>query len=119
MEEILEITVLIIGLIGCIVIGWGVAIAVVSLVRLEASRLAGSKVCKGREVLRHHFGSYILLGLEFLIAADIVKTILEPTLEEIAVLGGIVAIRTVLNYFLNRELVGHKCTDEQVSKVRE
>lgn len=61
-------------------------------------------------MLRHHFGSYLLLGLEFLIAADIIHTIFTPTLQKLAVLGGIVAIRTVINYFLNLELKNaHKC----------
>ena len=49
-------------------------------------------------------GSYGLLGLEFLIASDILKTVLEPTLNELAILGGIVVLRTILSVFLNREI---------------
>lgn len=56
------------------------------------------------EPLRLWFGFRILLGLEFLIAADIIRTVSQPTLEEVAVLAGIVAIRTVISYFLEREL---------------
>ena len=48
--------------------------------------------------------SYLLLGLEFLIASDILKTVLEPTLNELAILGGIVVLRTVLSVFLNKEI---------------
>jgi uncharacterized membrane protein len=44
------------------------------------------------------------LGLEFLIAADIIRTIIRPTLEELAILGGIVVIRTVISYFLGKEI---------------
>ena len=55
-------------------------------------------------MLRNHLGSYLLLGLEFLIAADIIKTIQRPTLEEMAILGSIVVIRTVISYSLNREM---------------
>ncbi len=43
-------------------------------------------------------------ALEFLIAADIVSTISHPTLQEVAVLGSIVALRTVISFFLNREM---------------
>lgn len=46
----------------------------------------------------------LLLGLEFLIASDILKTVLEPTLNELAILGGIVVLRTILSVFLNREI---------------
>jgi uncharacterized membrane protein len=45
-----------------------------------------------------------LLGLEFLVAADILETVFAPTIERITILGGIVIIRTILNFFLNKEL---------------
>jgi uncharacterized membrane protein len=54
--------------------------------------------------VRYDVGYHLLLGLEFLIAADIVNTVVEPTLEELAILGGIVLIRLVLGFFLHREL---------------
>src|SRR5215471_7651702 len=45
--------------------------------------------------LRKNLGSAILLGLEFLVAADIIRTIaVEPTLESVVILGAIVLIRT-------------------------
>lgn len=56
------------------------------------------------DTIRYNLGKYLLLWLEFLIAADILETIFDPTLEHIAILGGIVVIRTILNFFLNREL---------------
>ena len=37
-------------------------------------------------------------------ASDILKTVLEPTLNELAILGGIVVLRTILSVFLNREI---------------
>jgi len=54
--------------------------------------------------LRLTLGTYLLLGLEFLIAADIIRTILQPSFEEVAILGAIVTIRTVISYFLDREI---------------
>lgn len=54
--------------------------------------------------MRATFGTYLLLGLEFLIASDILKTVLEPGLNELAILGGIVMLRTILSIFLNRKI---------------
>ncbi len=54
--------------------------------------------------IRYDLGRYLLLGLEFFIAADVVHTVIQPTLEEVAVLAAIVIIRTIISYFLTREM---------------
>ena len=97
-----------IGLWGMAVIVWGVLLMSFRLIKFEISRLRGRRIFRERENLRHQLGSYLLLGLEFLIAADIIRTVAHPALEEIAVLAGIVAIRTVISYFLDRELLSWK-----------
>jgi len=57
--------------------------------------------------LRSNLGRSILLGLELLVAADIINTVaIEPTLESVAVLAGIVAIRTFLSFSLELEIEG-------------
>lgn len=57
---------------------------------------------------RANLGRGILLGLEILIAADILKSVVvDPTLQGIAVLGGIVLIRTFLSISLDVEINGH------------
>ena len=57
--------------------------------------------------LRSSLGRAILLGLEFLVAADIINTVaIEPTLESVAVLAGIVLIRTFLSFSLETEIEG-------------
>ena len=86
------------------VILWGVLLCAVKFVRSEWSALRGETVSEERESLRHHLGYYILLGLEFLVAADIVHTVLTPSLGELAILGSIVAIRTVISFSINWEL---------------
>lgn len=56
---------------------------------------------------RSTLGRAILLGLEFLIAADIISTVaVTPTLMSVAVLAGIVAIRTFLSFSLELEIEG-------------
>ncbi len=53
-------------------------------------------------------GSYLVLGLEFQLAADILKTAIAPSFTEIGQLAAIAGIRTVLNYFLTKEIAGEK-----------
>jgi uncharacterized membrane protein len=102
----------ILGAAAIAVICWGVVTGLIEFVKLEIGRQRGANTCHQRELLRHHLGSYLLLGLEILIAADIVHTLIKPTLEEVAVLGAIVVIRTILSFFLNREITGHTCPKE-------
>lgn len=55
-------------------------------------------------VVRIDFTSQIMIGLEFFVAGDLIKSILTPSLDEVIILGIIVAIRTVVGYSLNQEL---------------
>jgi uncharacterized membrane protein len=58
-------------------------------------------------VLRESFGGVILLGLEVLVAADLVRTVaVAPTMENVLILGLIVVIRTVLSFSLEVEIEG-------------
>jgi len=59
------------------------------------------------EFFRRRLGRAILLGLEFLVAADIIRTVaVTPSGESVAVLGGIVLIRTFLSFSLQLEVTG-------------
>jgi len=93
-----------VGIIGVAVILWGVLVATIATIRVEFRALRHQRAARDKLLLRQHLGSSLLLGLEFLIAADVVRTVVQPTLQEVAVLGGIVAIRTVISYFLHREM---------------
>jgi uncharacterized membrane protein len=58
-------------------------------------------------VLRQSFGGTLLLGVEVLVAADLVRTVaVAPTLENVLVLGLIVVIRTFLSFSLETEIEG-------------
>jgi len=50
------------------------------------------------------FGMWLLLGLQFALAADVVRTIIAPTWNDIGQLAAIAVIRTFLNYFLERDM---------------
>jgi uncharacterized membrane protein len=70
---------------------------------LKAGVLAGPY-----QAYRANLGRGILLGLEFLIAADIIGTVaVDPTLENLGVLALIVLIRTFLSFALEVEIQGH------------
>lgn len=83
---------------------YGAVLAVILFVKNEFNRITGKFKLSELNSIRLDFGYYILLGLEFLIAADIIETILKPTNEELLQLGGIVVIRILLSYFLTREI---------------
>ena len=53
---------------------------------------------------RMKLGHSLLLGLDFLIGADILRTVVTPNWNDIGQLAAIIAIRTILNFFLMREL---------------
>lgn len=93
-----------IGVLGVLVIVLGVAGGLVRFARAEFRAVRGMNVDEDRRHLRHLLGYYLLLGLEFLIAADIIDTLMQPTPQELLVLGAIIIIRTVISYSLNAEL---------------
>jgi len=93
-----------IGVLGVLVICFGVASGLVRFVHAEFRAMCGVNVDDARKHLRHALGYYLLLGLEFLIAADIIDTLMKPTPQDLLVLGAIIVIRTVISYSLNAEL---------------
>ncbi|XKF89819.1 DUF1622 domain-containing protein [Microbacterium lacus] len=85
---------MIVGFLIAIVLGWR------SLRRGEGGSAAF-------QVLRTTLGSAILLGLEVLVAADLIRTITsKPSMEDAAILGIIVLIRTVLSMSIQVEIEG-------------
>ena len=82
----------------------GFVIAVVLSIRSLRRREGGSQAFT---VLRTTLGGAILLGLEVLVAADLIRTITsKPSLEDAAILGLIVLIRTVLSMSIQIEIDG-------------
>ena len=85
--------------VAVIVLGMGVA-----LIRFIIATARGGDAYS---VFRQDLGRAILLGLEFLVAADIIHTVaVEPTLQNVGVLGLIVLIRTFLSMTLQLEIDG-------------
>jgi uncharacterized membrane protein len=98
-----------------IIEGIGTAIDAVGVAVIAGGAvLAGfMTLAKGRrgggayDFFRRRLGRAILLGLEFLVAADIIRTVaVTPTAQSVAVLAGIVLIRTFLSFSLQLEMTG-------------
>jgi uncharacterized membrane protein len=100
--EIIEATGTTIDAIGVAVIAGGGLLALALTVGRMRREDGGAY-----DFFRRRLGRAILLGLEFLVAADIIRTVaVTPTGESVAVLGGIVLIRTFLSFSLQLEMTG-------------
>ncbi len=84
-----------------IVVAFGSAQAVLALIGAITTGTADS--LRGREIWLK-FATWILLALEFALAADIVRTAVAPTWDDIWKLAVIAVVRTMLNYFLARDI---------------
>ncbi|MDQ6850947.1 MAG: DUF1622 domain-containing protein [Actinomycetota bacterium] len=87
----------------------GVAIIVIGAA--AATVTAGNQVRLGQSDVyrryRQQLGRSILLGLELLVAADIIRTVaVAPTVTSVVLLAGIVVIRTFLSFSLELEITG-------------
>jgi uncharacterized membrane protein len=106
--NILEYISLGIGLIAVVIILWSIIRGIIELVSISLTKDTAEKPRLDMlSKVRHDISYHLLIALEFLIAADIVRTIIKPSLGELSILGAIVAIRVVLSYFLHRE-IDHK-----------
>jgi uncharacterized membrane protein len=100
----------VIAKIGEVIDGAGVAVIAVGMLinaGIAAVGLSRHEANTYRR-FREQLGRTILLGLELLVAGDIVRTVAtQPTLTDVAVLAIIVLIRTFLSFSLDVELTGH------------
>ena len=98
--ETLGVVILIIEMTGAILIVFSVIMGLIEIGRAGLRSRFGEAVTSTRLSLAQR----LVLALEFLIAADILKTIVTPTLEGMALLGAIITIRTVLSLSIAYEL---------------
>ena len=84
------------------------AIGFVTALIASVARFVGSRsLDEAYRVIRTYFARSVLFALELLVAADLIRTVaVQPTLENVAVLGIIVLIRTFLSFSLEVEIKG-------------
>jgi len=104
MEEIARNTTLQVShaveILSAVIIGFAVVKTVYNY--LQSLKKSAPKITL--EAIRIRFGSSVAVSLELLLGADVLATAVAPGWNEIGKLAAIAVIRTLLNYFLEREL---------------
>ncbi len=99
LRDMVDLMVRLIEACGAVVIMIGAIVAIAKFVVALAQRNINQF-----SAVRLSLARFLVLGLEFQLAADVLRTAISPSFEEIGKLAAIAAIRTALNYFLNREI---------------
>jgi uncharacterized membrane protein len=99
---------------AALIIGYGALEAIVGSARSVVG--AGTRRVQRKEVWLR-FAMWLLLGLEFELGADIVRTAISPTWTDIGQLAAIGTIRTLLNYFLEKDLEKYAPTEGEGPKL--
>jgi uncharacterized membrane protein len=98
-----------------------VACLIIAAAMIEAASAAISLRRDTTDPLRRRkevflrFGSWLILALEFELAADIIRSAIAPTWEQIGMLGAVAFIRTFLNYFLEKDV--EKLSESEKSRI--
>ncbi|QKW53787.1 DUF1622 domain-containing protein [Streptomyces buecherae] len=95
---------------GALIIFIGAVWAFVQFVR---AGIRGRGKVAGFNRIRLSLGRFLVLGLEFQLAGDVLRTAVAPSFAEIGQLAAIAAIRTALNYFLGREIAQERAEIER------
>lgn len=101
--------------VAALVVAYAVAEAVIRLVLSVSAHSASSSADRAHNVkqeIRLRLGRWLALALELLLGADILRTAVAPSWSEIGQLAAIAAIRTALNYFLQKEIESGKKNSE-------
>jgi uncharacterized membrane protein len=108
LKDIAANVALVAELICVVCIAIGAVTAIIKLVSAAATRTLDTR--KVRREVWMSFAVWIILALEFALGADIVRTAIAPTWNDIGQLAAIAVIRTGLNYFLERDLLDFEPT---------
>lgn len=104
LKNILQILVTILDLLSVLVIIYGVIMQFINFIISEFTAKDRSVAVEKVTMLKNFLGTYILFALEILIGADIIESILDPSIDHILSLAALVIIRTIISYFLNKEI---------------
>ena len=85
---------------AAVIVGYGAGEAIV---RATLGVFKREVVAESTEDIRLTLARWLALAIEFELAADIIRTMITPTWNDIGQLAAIIVIRTTLNYFLGRE----------------
>ncbi|MEL6387176.1 MAG: DUF1622 domain-containing protein [Pseudomonadota bacterium] len=103
--ETLEVIAAFIDLIGVAIILFGFLVALWKLFSSLSHGIGFRRELMGLDIARNTLGLYILTGLEFMIASDIVHTVITREISDLIFVGLLVLIRTAISFFLGREIM--------------
>lgn len=101
---VFDLFILCLNVLSIVILLWGVVLAAYDFFKASLSKDKKLVTVRSNNLIKNFLGSYILLSLEILIAADIIESIIKPTFQDISKLAALVVIRTVISYFLHREI---------------
>ena len=103
-DTIMEWLAVVIELTGSLIMVWAFVVAVVSVV-IGSFRAADDRSrIRNLQVARCGLGVKLVFALELMIISDLLQTMASRSLDDMILLGGLVGIRTVIAYFLNKEI---------------
>jgi uncharacterized membrane protein len=86
-----------------------------AVLRMARNLIIGDIYGRARREVWLRLAGWLILSLEFALAADIIRTAIAPTWDEVGKLAAIAGIRTVLNFFLGRDLAEFRETERPPS----
>ncbi|MBA2552798.1 MAG: DUF1622 domain-containing protein [Geodermatophilaceae bacterium] len=109
LRDVVDVLVRVVEAAGALIIFVG---AVIAFVRFLRAGLGMRRSAREFATIRLSLGRFLVLGLEFQLAGDILSTAISPSYTEIGQLAAIATIRTALNYFLSREIARERAEVE-------
>ena len=103
--HIIDFAALIVEAISAVILLIGFLKILYRYMRVELGSKDFDQTVRRINFLRHDIGTYILLGLDFYIIADILASMTAPDMDELIRLGVIVLLRTIIAFFLGREVM--------------
>lgn len=105
-KPIIELLIFGLNILSVVILLWGVLTAGIDFIKNECFPINTDHIRAARHnnFIRTYLGSFVLLSLEVLIAADIIESIINPTWQDIIRLASVVLIRTIISFFLHREI---------------
>ena len=120
MEDILESIKYVLGIvseivsyIGVLILLYGFIKGLIQFIKNQTTRKNNEDFFTSIQNLRSKIGLYILLALDFLIAADIIDSVTHRNLDELIRLGIVIVIRIAIGYFLGKEIAEINKSDEK------
>ncbi|MGL5313065.1 MAG: DUF1622 domain-containing protein [Peptostreptococcaceae bacterium] len=107
-DEVLHYLIYFLYFLAITIIVYGIVVQYIGFLKSEVKSKDRKKATDNIMLLRNFLGTYILFSLEILIGADIIESILDPSIDHIFSLAALVIIRTIISYFLNKEIESNK-----------